>query len=127
MSAATAARCAADGRRRPVDPQLDPVVELEAGLAAQVLDRPGELAGVALGAQLGRQLGVEDHHEAVVLGDGRAGPRRGLDLDLVGGQRHARQRHRAVVVEFDGALAGRGHDRRDRRARAACRSSAAAA
>ena len=73
------------------DPQVDPVVELEAGLAAQVLDGPRELAGVALGDELGRQLGVDDDDEAVVVGDRGARPRRRLDLDLVGRQGHARR------------------------------------
>ena len=38
-----------DRGRQAVEPQLDPVVELEAGVLAQVLDRALELAGVALG------------------------------------------------------------------------------
>ena len=42
--------------RQAVDPQLDPRVEVEPGLLAQVLDRALELARVALGAQLGREL-----------------------------------------------------------------------
>ena len=81
--------------RRPsataVEPQVDPVVELEPGLAAQVLDRALELAGVALGAQLRRQLRVDHDDEAVVVGDGRARARRGQDLDLVGRQRRRRR------------------------------------
>ena len=47
--------------------------------------------------------------------DRGARPRRRLDLDLVGGERHAAQRHRAVGVELDRALARGGHHGRDRR------------
>ena len=91
MSAATPARCGATRRGQAVDPQLDPVVELEAGVLAQVLDRPLELAGVALGAQLRGQLRVDDDDEALVVGDRGPGPRRGLDLDLVGRQGRRRR------------------------------------
>ena len=72
-----------DGVGQAVDPQLDPVVEREAGVLAQVLDRPLELAGVALGPELVGQLGVDDDDEALVVGDRRARPRAGEDLDLV--------------------------------------------
>ena len=47
-----AGRCAATVGRGALDPQVDPVVELEAGVLAQVLDGALELARVALGAQL---------------------------------------------------------------------------
>ena len=58
-----------DRGRDAVDPQHDPVVEVQLRLLAQVLDRALELAGVALGAQLGRQLGVEHDDEPVAVGD----------------------------------------------------------
>ena len=60
-----------------------------------------QLARVALGAQLGVSSVSMTIDQAVVVGDGRAGPGRGLDLDLVGGQGHAGERHRAVRVELD--------------------------
>ena len=58
-----------------VDPELDPVVEGKAGLLAEVLDRPLELARVALGTEVVGQLGVDDDDEALVVGDGGARPR----------------------------------------------------
>ena len=79
-----------------VQPDLDPVVEREAGVLAEVLDRPLELAGVALGQQLRRQLRVDHDDEALVAGDRRAGSRRRQHLDLVGGERDATEGHGAV-------------------------------
>ena len=115
VSAATAGRWAATASGTLAGPQVDPVVQLEPRLAAQVLDRPGQLAGVALGAQLGRQPGVEDHDQPIAVRDGRAGPGRRLDLDLVRRQRHAAERHRSVVLERDLAGPGGRHHRGDRR------------
>ena len=103
-----------DRRIDPVDPQHDPVVEVQLGLLAQVLDRALELAGVALGAEVGRQLGVEHDDEPVVVRDRGPRARRRLDLDLVRGERHAAQRHRAIGVELDRPLARGGHHGRDR-------------
>ena len=102
------------GRGQPLDPQVDPVVERQRGVPTKVLDRALQLARIAFGPQLRGELGVDDHHQAVAVGHGRAGPGRGLDLDLVGGQGHAAQRHRAVRVERRGAVASRGHHGRDR-------------
>ena len=51
VSSATDARCDGDLRREAVDPQVDPVIELEPGVLAQVLDRALELARVAFGAK----------------------------------------------------------------------------
>ena len=62
-------------RRRAAAPSTHSsitVVELEAGLATQVLHRARELARVALGAQLVGQRGVEDHHQPIILRHGRA-------------------------------------------------------
>ena len=118
VSAATAGRCAATVGGAPGDPQLDPVVELEAGFPTQVLDGPGDLAGITFRAQLRGQLRVEDHDEAVILGHGRARPGCRLDLDLVGSEGHPGERDRAIVRDLDGALSGGGHDRRDSRAKA---------
>ena len=84
---------------------VDPVVELQLGLLAQVLDGPLQLAGVALGPQLGRQLRVDDHDQALVVGDGGARPRRGLDLDLVRREGHAAQVDRAVGKDLEPSLA----------------------
>ena len=54
--AATGGEVRADGRRAaPSTHSVDPVVELQLGVLAQVLDRALELARVALGAQLRRQ------------------------------------------------------------------------
>ena len=47
-----------------VDPQDDPVVQLELGLLAQVLDRALQLAGVALGDERRRQRRVDDRRPA---------------------------------------------------------------
>ena len=66
----------------------------------------------------GRQLGVEDHDQAVVVGDRRAGPRRGLDLDLVGARVTPASVTEPSASNVDRALAGGGHHRRDRRAEA---------
>ena len=66
---------AGDRLRQRVDPDLDPVVERELGFAAEVLDRPLELAGVALGAELRRQRGVDDDDQPLVVGDRRPGSR----------------------------------------------------
>ena len=85
---------AATRSAQAVDPELDPVVERQPGLLAQVLDRALELARVALGPELGRQLGVDDDDQALVVGDGRAGPRRREDLDLV---RRRASRRRGVT------------------------------
>ncbi len=41
-----------DDLRQAVDPEGDPVIELEAGIATQVLDGAGEFARIALGAQV---------------------------------------------------------------------------
>ena len=84
-----------DGERREVAddrlgeriyPHLDPVVERQLRFAAEVLDRPLELSGVALGEELRGQLGVDDDDQTLVVGDRRPGPRGRQDLDLVGGQ-----------------------------------------
>ena len=72
------------------------VVERQLGLLAQVLDGPRQLARVALGAQLVVERRVDDHDDALVVGDGGARPRRGQDLDLVRGQVDAGQPHAAV-------------------------------
>ena len=56
----------------PVEPELDAVVEVEAGLLAQVLDRALEFPGIALGTQLWRQARIDDQHEAIVVSHGRA-------------------------------------------------------
>ena len=56
-------------RRDAIEPQLDAVVEIELSLLAQVLDGPLELAGVALGAQLGSERRVDDRDQAVVVAD----------------------------------------------------------
>ena len=55
------------GLGQPDDPQLDPVIELQLGVPAQVLDRPRELARVAFGAKRVGQRGVEDDDEALVV------------------------------------------------------------
>ena len=102
------------GRRRRSDGQVDPVVELQAGVASEVLDGPLQLAGVALAAQLVGELGVDHHDEALVVGDGR--PRTGSrqDLHLVGRELDATEGDRPVGVDLEPALAGRGHHGRDR-------------
>ena len=116
MMRATAARDA----RRPTE--LDPVVELQSGVRRRSWIARCEFAGIALGAQVGGELRVDDDDQAVVVGDGRAGPRRRLDLDLV---RRPASRPPSVtdpsasIVER--AIAGGRHDRRDRARRAACR------
>ena len=102
--------------RQAVEPQPDPRVEIEAGVLAQVLDRALELAGIALGDERRRELGVDDDDEALVVRDGRPGQRAREDLDLVGRQRLSGERHRAVRVDLELARARGGHDRRDRRA-----------
>ena len=65
---------------------VDPVVELEAGVAAQVLDRALQLRASPSARSASGQLRVDDDDEPVVVGDRGPGPRRRLDLDLVGGQ-----------------------------------------
>ena len=61
---------------------------------------PGRRAGSSRASPSARSSGVSvvsmTDDEAVVVGDRGAGPRRGLDLDLVGGERLAGERHRAV-------------------------------
>ena len=44
------------------DPDVDPGIEGQLGFAAQVLDCPLQLAGIALGYELGRELHV-DHDD----------------------------------------------------------------
>ncbi len=78
------------------DPQVDAVVEGQVGVLAEVLDGPLQFASVALRDEGRRQLGVEDDDETVVAGNGRPRPGCCLDLDLVGRERVAGERHRAV-------------------------------
>ena len=99
------------------DDEVDPVVELQACVAAEVLDRPLELACVALRAQLVGQLGVDDDDQPLVVGDGRPRAGRRKDLHLVRGQQDAPEGHGAVRPDLEAALAGRGHDGRDRGAK----------
>ena len=54
-------------RRRPSTQSSIRSSSVEPGLLAQVLDRPLQLAGVALGAERRRQLGVDDDDQAVVV------------------------------------------------------------
>ena len=90
VSAATAGEVRGDGRRDGPDPQVDPVVELEAGLAAQVLDGPLAARGRRPRRRSsGVSCRVEDDDQAVVVGDRGPGSRRRLDLDLVRRQRDA--------------------------------------
>src|SRR5829696_5250136 len=102
-------------RRQAIEPQLDPRVEVEPRVLAQVLDRALELPSIALGAEVPGELRVDDHHEPLVVGDGRAGPRRREDLDLVRREGGITERDRAVAVDLERPFAGRGYDRRDRR------------
>ena len=53
-------------------PEVDQLIQLEANLLPQVLDRARELASVAGGAKLIVDLCVDDHHEPILVGDGRA-------------------------------------------------------
>ena len=71
VSAATVGRWAAtpSGRARAHSSIRSSSSRLR--LAAQVLDRPGQLACIALGDQLGRQLGVEHDDQPVVVRDRR--------------------------------------------------------
>ena len=48
-------------------PQLDPIIQLELRVAAQVLDGAGELTGVAFGTQRGCQLGVEHDDQTIAV------------------------------------------------------------
>ena len=95
--------------RRVRDPDVYPLVELEAGVLAEVLDRPLQLPGISFRDEIRGELGVEDDDEALVAGDDRAGPRRRVDLDLVRCEGEAGERDGAVRVELNGSLARGGH------------------
>ena len=98
---------------RPIQEQADAGVQRQLGLLAQVLHGARQLPGVPLCSQLRRQLGVDDHDDALVVGDRRAGPWGGQDLHLVGAQSQAGELHAAVVVVGDLVVAGGRHDGRD--------------
>ena len=89
------------GARQAVDPELDAVVERELGVLAQVLDRALELAGVALGAELGGQLRVDDATRPSSWAT--AVPGRGVARISTSSAASVTpaERHRAVGVELD--------------------------
>ena len=100
---------------------LDAVRQLEAGLLAQVLQLPHDLAEQARDAEIVVEIEIEGHGEPTLGGSGEALPRRRSHLDVVGTR--ARQRAR-VQRQRDGAagpsdLCGDGG--RGRRSRAARR------
>ena len=67
VSRATSAswvRAASSTSAGPVDGERDPVADVEAGVATGLLDRADQVAGQALGGQLGRHRGVQHHEPA---------------------------------------------------------------
>ena len=63
-------------RGRGHDGQRDPVGDVEAGVAAGLLDGADQVAGHALGLELGRDRGVEHDEAAAGQHPGRASRRR---------------------------------------------------
>ena len=118
-----AAGCPGDGgqvrldRRRAVDPELDPVVEVQPGVPAQVLDRALQLARVALGAQVG--VSVVSITTTRPSSWATAVPGRGVAWISTSSAASVTP---ASVTEPSAGLevtaAGGGHDRRDRRTQA---------
>ena len=95
---------------------IDLLVQVQFQLAAQVLDRPRQLAGVALRDERVGEGRVEHHDQPLVVRHRRARTRRGLHLDLVGRQGHPAERDAAVGMELELAGPRRRHDGRDGRA-----------
>ena len=74
----------------------DPVGHLEARLAAHLLDRADQVAGLALERQLRRDLGVERDGEPVAVQHREALAGAGAQLELAGLERPVPHPHRAV-------------------------------
>ena len=97
------------------DPQVDPVVEGQLGVLAQVLDRPLELASVALGAR----AGVSSVSRTTTRPSWLATAVPGRGVAWISTSSGASVSPASVTEpsapELDVAAPRRGHDRRDRR------------